>query len=177
MNVPDIPPPELSRTIKVRPQPPEKLTVAADEAERRALAVRFAIPEVRSLAAELAFGSDGAVVTAKGRLCADIIQSCAVSGDDFPVRISEPLDLRFVPEGSIDVVEDEIELDPDAPDEIEFDGETFDVGEAIAQSLGLSIDPFAEGPNADAVRRAAGITDDSAPSGPLAEALAKLLKD
>mgnify|MGYP006139369497 CR=1 FL=1 len=62
---------------------------------------------------------------------------------------------RFVPEGSIEVADDEeIELASDSPDEIEFDGESFDVGEAVAQSLGLAINPYAEGPRADAVRPA-----------------------
>ncbi|MCT2557402.1 DUF177 domain-containing protein [Tsuneonella sp. YG55] len=170
--------PEFSRIVKVRPQPPERLTLVADETERAALAERFGIPAVRSLVAELAFVPDGAIVAAKGRLTADLVQTCAVSGEDFPVRIDEPLDLRFVPEGSLDAgADEEVELDSGGPDEIEYEGEAFDAGEAVAQSLGLAIDPYAEGPSADAARREAGITDDAAPRGPLAEALAALRKD
>jgi uncharacterized metal-binding protein YceD (DUF177 family) len=170
--------PEFRRIVKARPQPPARLSLVADEAERAALAQRFAIPEVRALTAELAFVPDGDAFAAQGRLVADLVQTCAVSGDEFPVRIDAPLELRFVPEGSIEVADDEeIELASDSPDEIEFEGESFDVGEAVAQSLGLAIDPYAEGPNADAVRRAAGIIDDdAAPRGPLADALAKLTK-
>ncbi len=170
--------PEFSRIVKLRPHPPERLTLVAEEAERAALAQRFDIPDVRSLVAELAFDPDGAVLTARGKLAAELLQTCSVSGEDFPVRIDEVLDLRFVPLGSLDASEDEeVELDSDGPDEIEYEGETIDVGEAIAQSLGLAIDPYAEGPNADTARREAGITDDAAPRGPLAEALAKLAKD
>jgi uncharacterized metal-binding protein YceD (DUF177 family) len=170
--------PELSRVVKLRPQPPERLTVTATEIERAALARRFAIPEVRSLVAELALVADGQAVSARGRLTADLVQACAVSGDPFAVRIDEPLDLLFVPEGSLDAADDEegMELDSDGPDEIEYQGEDFDLGEAVAQSLGLAIDPYAEGPDAEAVRREAGITDDDAPRGALAEALAKLSK-
>ena len=164
--------------VKLRPQPPDHLTVTATEAERAALAARFAIPEVRSLVAELSFVVNGASIAAKGRLQADLVQNCAISGDDFPVRIAEPLDLLFVPSGTLDTVEEEeVELDSSGPDEIEYEGESIDAGEAIAQSLGLAIDPYAEGPNADAARRNAGISDDGAPSGPLAEALTKLAKD
>lgn len=167
---------ELSRIVKVRPQPPQHLEVIADDAERAALALRFAIPEVRGLTANLAFVAEGPVVSAKGKLRADLVQTCAVSGEDFPVRIEEALDLRFVPEA--DMVtgseDEEIELSSDEPDEIGYDGESFDAGEAIAQSLGLAIDPYAEGPNADAARKAAGIIGEDAPKGPLAEALAAL---
>lgn len=170
--------PEFSRIVKVRPQAPERLAVHAEDAERAALAARFDIPEIRSLTADLVFDADGPAITAKGRMVADLVQTCAVAGDDFPVRIDEALDLRFVPVGTLSIAdEDEVELDSDGPDEIEYDGESIDVGEAIAQSLGLSIDPYAEGPNADAVRREAGIVDEDAPRGPLADALRALRPD
>ena len=172
-------PPELSRIVKVRPQPPQHLEVTADDAERAALALRFAVPEIRSLTATLAFVADGAAVSGKGSLRADLVQTCAVSGEDFPVRIEEALDLRFVPESDMATAseDEEVELASDEPDEIGYDGESIDMGEAIAQSLGLSIDPYAGGPNADAVRREAGIVDEDAPRGPLADALRALRPD
>ncbi len=40
---------------------------------------------------------EGERVTATGRLTADVIQACRVSAEDFPVRIDEPVHLRFVP--------------------------------------------------------------------------------
>lgn len=169
--------PEFSRIVKVRPHPPEKLAISANAAELTALASRFCIPAVKKLDAELAFIADGDAVTATGSVTADLVQTCSVAGDDFPVRIDEPLDLRFVPEGSLDTVEEEIELASDGADEIEYDGESFDIGEAVAQSLGLAIDPYAEGPTADAVRKEAGIIDEDAPKGALAEALANLKRD
>ena len=81
-----------------------------------------------------------------------------------------------MPEGSIhpSLQEDEeieIELEAEDLDEIEYAGEKFDLGEAIAQSLALAIDPYAEGPNAEEARKKAGIELDDAPRGPLAEAL------
>jgi uncharacterized metal-binding protein YceD (DUF177 family) len=165
---------ELSRVIKARPHPPEHIEVIATAPERAALAERFSISAVESLAATIQLIEDGADITAKGRLVADIVQTCGVSGDDFPVHIDEAIDLRFVPGLTVPDSEEEIELAIDEPDEIEFDGETFDIGEAVAQSLGLAIDPYAVGPEAEIVRKEAGILDESAPSGPLAEALARL---
>ena len=108
--------------------------------------------------------------------------SCAISGEEFPVSIDEPLLLRFVPEGAIDPAlsadeEIEIDLSGEDSDEIDYSGDAFDLGEAVAQSLGLAIDPYATGPNADAAREKAGITSDDVPSGPLAAALAALKKD
>ena len=48
-----------------------------------------------------------------------------------------------------------------------------DLGEAVAQSFGLALDPYATGPDAETTRRDAGIVAESAPSGPFA-ALAAL---
>ena len=114
------------------------------------------------------------LVAVSGRLAAEIVQTCGVSGEDFPVRIEEPIALRFVPEVVRSVPDEEIELEEAELDEIEYSGDAFDLGEAIAQTLGLAIDPYAEGPNADAASREAGIISDEAPSGPLADALRKL---
>ena len=162
---------EFSRMVRVRPAPPDQIAIEASEAERAALADRFEVVAIRSLHAELAFNLDGDAIEARGTLTAELVQSCAVSGEDFPVRIVEPVALRFVQEARSVDPEEEAELPADEPDEIEFTGDAFDVGEAIAQSLGLAIDPFAEGPNADAARRDAGIVEEGEAEGPLADML------
>ena len=162
--------------VHLRPHPPESLSIEADDRERAGLAARFGVVAINALEAELDFEPDGDAIIATGRLTADLVQNCAVSGEDFPSRVEERLALRFVPAGSIEPTEEEIELASDDPDEIEFEGDCIDLGEAVAQSLGLAIDPYAEGPGADEARRTAGIVDESAPRGPLAEALAKLTK-
>jgi uncharacterized metal-binding protein YceD (DUF177 family) len=107
------------------------------------------------------------------------MQPCAISGEDFPVTIDEPVDLRFVEECQRIAAEEaeEIELEADDCDEIEYSGEMFDLGEAVAQTLGLAIDPYAEGPHADAARKAAGIVQEGEQNGPLADLLAGLKKD
>ncbi len=166
--------PEFSRPVRARPTPPERLAIEANETERTALAERFGICAIEQLRAELAFEPDGAAVLATGTLTAEVIQTCAVSEEDFPVRIDEPLALLFVPEARAVDPDEEAELPGDEPDEIEFSGDMFDVGEAVAQSLGLAIDPFAEGPGADAARREAGIAQEGETEGPLAELLKSL---
>ncbi|WFL78199.1 DUF177 domain-containing protein [Altererythrobacter arenosus] len=173
---------ELTRIVKARQLPAAAIVIDADENERTALARRFGIPAVNAIHAEISLEEDGKAVLARGTLTANIVQNCAVSGEEFEVSIDEPLLMRFVKEGQIDPAlsedeEIEIEISPEDCDEIEYSGESFDLGEAVAQSLGLAIDPYAEGPEADAVRRAAGITGDDTPSGPLADALRGLRKE
>lgn len=173
--------PELSRMIKVRPLPAATVTVEANDTERSAMARRFGLPAIGELRASVDLEQDGKAIRATGSLNALVTQTCAISGEEFEATIAEQLALRFVEEGRIDpaLAEDgeiEIELDAEDLDEIEYSGEAFDLGEAIAQSLGLAIDPYAEGPNADEARNSAGISSDDAPSGPLAEALKALKK-
>lgn len=170
---------ELTRPIKVKGLPGDTVVVEADAGERAALARRFGLPGIDLLRAEIDLEQRGKAIRATGTLKAAIRQACAISGEDFPANIEEPIDLRFVEETDLpapDDVEIEIELEADDCDEIEYSGDMFDLGEAVAQSLGLSIDPYAEGPNADAARKAAGIVQEGEQEGPLAAALAALKK-
>lgn len=175
-----LPPPELTRMIKVRPLPAEPVVIEATEAERAALAARFGLGAVHSLRAQVALEQKPRAIRATGRLRADILQPCAISAEDFPVTIDEPVDLRFVEDTGRPMTEAEaleIELEADDCDEIAFTGEMFDLGEAVAQTLGLAIDPYAEGPGADAARAAAGIVAEGEQLGPLADMLAALKRD
>ena len=162
--------PEFSRPIDRRNIKSDPVRLVADHAERSALAKRFGLVAIERLEAEVSLGDDGDAVTAEGRLSADIVQTCAVSGEDLPVSIAEPLALRFVPAG--EVADEEVELDEEELDEIPFTGNAFDLGEAVAQSLALAIDPYATGPQAERVRQEKGLGEEQA-SGPFA-ALAAL---
>lgn len=171
---------ELTRPIKVKGLPGDAVVIEADAGERAALARRFGLPGIDSLRAEIDLEQRGKAIRATGTLKAAIRQACAISGEDFPANIEEPIDLRFVEETGLTAPDDEeieIELEADDCDEIEYSGDMFDLGEAVAQSLGLSIDPYAEGPNADAARKAAGIVQEGEQEGPLAEMLKGLKTD
>lgn len=170
--------PELTRMIRHKPLPAGAVEVVASEAERAALARRFGITAIDRLVARIELAGDGKAVSAEGTLEADLVQPCAVSGEDFPVTVREDIALRFVPAGSVpDAPDIEIELADEDLDEIEYEGDMFDLGEAVAQSLALAIDPYAEGPNADAARKAAGIVPEGEQDGPLAALLAGLRKN
>jgi len=173
--------PELSRRIKVKGLPGDTIVIEADEGERAALAARFGLPAIDNLRADIAVEQRGSSIRATGTLRAAIHQTCAISGEDFPVTIDEMLDLKFVEEGTVDAAhtedgEIEVELDAEDCDEIDYSGDAFDLGEAVAQTLGLAIDPFAEGPGADAARKKAGIVGEGEQDGPMAEMLKGLTK-
>ena len=158
MSEPALPQPEFSRPMDVRQTDRRNVTLTASEAERAALARRFGIVRIDRLDALLELDRDGTTVSAAGRLEADIVQSCAVSGEDLPMVAEEELTLRFVPQGS-HAPDEELELSEDDCDEIEYAGSVIDLGEAVAQSLALAIDPFATGPDAERVRKEVGLDE------------------
>jgi len=164
---------EFSRVYDRRNLPHGPVMLEANEAERAALAERFALVAIGSLKADISLAASGETISADGMLEAEIVQSCAVSGEDLPVKISEPLALVFVPASSVQTTEEEVELEEHELDQIAYEGTSFDLGEAVAQSLALATDPFATGPNAEAARRDAGLSDADR-SGPLAAGLAAL---
>lgn len=173
--------PELTRTIKARLLPASAVLIEADERERTALAQRFGVLSIEALDARIELDQCSKGVRAKGVLQARLTQACAVSGEPFGVRINEPVILRFIESGSVVLTpsdEDEIDFDltADDCDEIEYDGDSFDVGEAVAQTLGLAINPYAEGPAAATARRQAGILAEGEQDGPLAAGLAAALQ-
>lgn len=164
---------EFSRVIDLRQITDAPIVLEPTGDERRRLAGRFAISAVDRLRAEVTLVRDGEKVLASGRLVADIVQPCAISGEDFAVHVDEPIALRFVPPGH-HAPDEELEITADECDEIEFEGLTIDLGEAVAQSLALAIDPFAEGPEAERARIEHNLAGDPS-SGPFA-ALAALRK-
>lgn len=164
--------PEFSRPVDRRHLTAQPVKIVADKGEREALAQRFGLVAIGRLEATVTLEADGEAVAAQGTLSAEIVQSCAVTGDDLPLTIAEPLNLRFVPEAA--AAEEEVELEPAELDEIPYSDTTFDLGEAVAQSLALAIDPYATGPDAERVRREKGLSD-GASNGPFA-ALAALKK-
>jgi len=173
-------PSELERLIKVKGLPGEAVMVEADEAERAALAQRFGLTRIDNLRAVVELEQRPTAIRATGTLTAQFLQPCSVSGEDFAVHVDEPLDLRFVEAGASDPLVDEdaeIELEAVDCDDIDYSGEAFDLGEAVAQTLGLAIDPYAEGPGADEARAKAGIVKEGEQEGPLADMLRGLTKD
>lgn len=170
--------PEFSRPFDLRGITARPVRLEANAAECEAIARRFGLVSVDRLEAELSLSAEGGAVSASGTMDAAIVQGCAVSGEDLPLTIHEDITLRLVPAATLEVSEPdtEVELDADELDEIGYHGTSFDLGEAVAQSLALAIDPYAEGPDADRIRREQGLMEEGS-TGPLADALKGLLKE
>jgi uncharacterized metal-binding protein YceD (DUF177 family) len=143
--------PEFSRrfTLDAIGSIPRSVTIEATADECAALAARFDLVSLGSLTATAMLVASAAGVETTGRFVADIVQSCVVTGDPVPAHFDEAFTLRFVEPDALVSDADEIELTGDDCDLIEMDGGAVDLGEAVAQTLGLSLDPF---PRSDAER-------------------------
>lgn len=141
--------------------------IAADAAERAALARRFDLVAIDRLEATLTFARDEGDVRVAGRVTGAVTQACSVTGDPLPATVDEPVRLRFA-----DAVEEgeEVELSEVAADTMPIEGGAIDLGEAVAQTLALSLDPFPRGPGADAALARAGVLSEreAGPFGALA---------
>jgi uncharacterized metal-binding protein YceD (DUF177 family) len=78
----------------------------------------------------------------------------------------------FVPQPEPGGPDEEIELGPEDCDVVLHDGSAIDLGDAIADTLALSLDPYPRSAAADAALKEAGVLGE-AEAGPFA-ALAKL---
>lgn len=144
--------PEFSRTFDVRQCDGKQVHIIADQNERAALNERFGLVRIDRLEARLSLSRKDRTVEVEGTIEAAFVQSCAVSAEDLPVSVSEEIFFRFVPKTDGHAPDEEVEIDAQDCDEIEYAGTSFDLGEAVAQSLALAIDPFATGPEAEEAR-------------------------
>lgn len=168
--------PEFSRLVRIDTlgEGDRRLAIEADDVERAALAIRFGLLALDSLAAEATLRREGDVILAEGRVTARATQACVASGGPVPADIDEAFSLRFVPEA--EEATEEMELAIEDVDVIDYAGGAIDLGEAVAETLALSLDPFPRAPDAAAVLRDAGVlSEDEVATGPFAAL--KALKD
>lgn len=158
---------EFVRLFEVRQCEGKAAHIDATKEERAALSRRFGIVRIDRLVADVVLHRKDRVVEATGTISADIVQACAISAEDLPVAVEEPLTIRFVPEVRVYAPDEEIELSAEDRDEIEYSGTHFDLGEAVAQTLALAIDPFAVGPEAEEARKRPELNGEAEP-GPFA---------
>lgn len=165
------PNPEFSRPLRLDQigAGENKNAINAEAEERAALAKRFGLAAIDSLSAEYAVSRDVVSVIARGTLKAQVTQTCSVTGEPIPVTLNESFAIRFMPEPDTEAVE-ETELNEDECDTVFYAGSAIDLGEAAAETLLLSLDPFPRGPNAAATLKEAGVVSDEdvQPTGALA---------
>ena len=148
----------------------ERLDLSADEAERTRIADRLGLATLERLDAHIVLRREGDRIDASGRFKAMLEQRCVASGAALPVRLDEAFALTFLPNPAPG--DDEIELGADDLDTLFHDGLAIDLGDAIADSLALALDPYPRSATADAALREAGVISEEE-AGPFA-ALAAL---
>lgn len=166
----------FARPVVVDPWPSGgiELSLEATPEERRALAERFDLVSVERFAghALLELSGKGDGIRLRGRLEAEVVQSCVVSLEEVRSTVDEPFECRFTRPGA--ALPDEPAWDEDIEP---LEGAEVDVGEAFAQQLALALDPYPRAADAYAlVSRELGpniALGEEEPEGALAVAMRK----
>jgi uncharacterized metal-binding protein YceD (DUF177 family) len=135
------------------------MVIKADAEARTALAKRFDVLTLDALSAELSILLKANGFLVSGAFSAKLSQACIATGDPVPAQIKEPLSILFMPEAHLAKQGDDAEIGLDSADldVVTFDGAQIDLGEAVAQSLALAINPYPRSAGADEYLRQKGV--------------------
>lgn len=143
---------EFSRIITVEPWPERGIAVdwSADPAERQALAERFDLIDVASLRGYGRLARNDDELHFEGRLEAEVVQACVVSLEPVAASISVPVMRRYQRVEGVAAIEEHTAIDLDDDEDVEpLHGREIDLGEAMAEQLGLALDPYPRAAQAD----------------------------
>ena len=150
--------PEFSRPVAIdRVGRAGETRIAADEAERAALVRRFGLAGLDRLEASYTLTREAAGFRARGRIAADLAQSCVATGEPVAETIDAPFTLKFLPADLAAPEAEEVELDEEDCDTIFYEGGAIDMGEAVAQTLALTMNPWPRASDADTKLVEAGV--------------------
>lgn len=133
------------------------VTIEADDAERRRLAGRFRWIALDRLEADVTLTPRAGAIAATGGLRATLTQRCVATGEPVPETMDEAFAVRFVERGLLASGEEEVELGEDDLDVIDYEGGAIDIGEAVAQTLALAVEPYPRVADAETRLREAGV--------------------
>lgn len=149
---------EFSHVVKISEvgNHSRNLRLSADETARNGLMARFDLAALDNLEAEISLKHEADAVIATGRFTASLAQFCIATHDPVPAKLDEPIHIQFMAEPTSNG-EVELELAPEDCDTMFHDGQTIDLGEAVAQSMGLALNPYPRSPEAEKILKAAGV--------------------
>lgn len=172
--------PEFSRLVRIDTigEAPRAMDIAAEKSERVALARRFGLPDLAKLEATLTLSRRGEEIAVHGTLAAAVTQACVATAEPVAADVEAPFDILFRPQPDAAAADDEVELSESEMDVVFHDGAAVDLGEAVAETLALALDPYPRAPGADEALKAAGVKSEAeaGPFGALAELRNKLKK-
>ena len=99
-------------------------------------------------------------------------QSCVATGEPVEAEVDEPFDIVFRPQPDAAAPTRRSSSSESELDVVFYDGAAIDLGEAVAETLSLGLDPYPRAPDAEAALKAAGVKSEEE-AGPFA-ALAAL---
>lgn len=142
---------ELSRPVDLRSVLENEevaLDIRATAEECKVLAQRFDILEVQDLNAYLTIrpGSTRDLIKIEGEIMAHVVQSCCVTLAPVKETVQDTFSDTLTTNPELLVPEEETDSDTDQPVEL-IRGDQIDIGEVIAQWLGLALNPY---PRSDA---------------------------
>jgi Large ribosomal RNA subunit accumulation protein YceD len=146
----------LSRPLAVADIPPRgrDIKVEASAGERDRIAAAFELAGLEQLTGAFHLRAAGEGARLEGEVEAQIRQICVVSLEPFDTRLSEKVDLRFVPEPRSGQAfappagEITISLEEEDPPEPIVDGR-IDLGAVMLEFLALGIDPYPRKPGVE----------------------------
>ncbi len=109
------------------------------------LADRFKLIALNSFSAAITVQKEAKtdIIWIRGDIKADLVQQCVVTLGDVPEQVADSFELMLVsPELAEQMDEDEVYLDPKAPDYDAFDGSLVPVGDIVVQTLSVLMDPY-----------------------------------
>jgi uncharacterized metal-binding protein YceD (DUF177 family) len=109
-------------------------------------------------------------VRVEGRLSASVTQSCVATDLPVPAEIEEPFSIVFRPPPEVTGSDEELELSEGELDVVFYEGGSVDLGEAVAETMSLSLDPYPRSAEAEDALKAAGVIseEEAKPASPLA---------
>ena len=137
---------ELSRVVAIEDLGPDGrvIEVVADAAELAALARRFDLVSLDALSATVTVRPTMAgEIDLAGELTATVVQRCVVSLEPVAGAVGDQFALRYSRE--FDAADEAFD---DGPLIEPWPGDAIDVGEVVAQHLGLALDPYPRAPEA-----------------------------
>lgn len=120
------------------------------------LSERFDLVALNSLVATVSISRKGhdEGILIEGQVKADLIQRCIASLADVPEVVDVPFSLLLVdPETADRMDADESYLDAEQPEYDALEGDTVEVGEVVAQTVAISMNPY---PRAEGIELSTG---------------------
>lgn len=145
----------------------DPIALEANAKQCAALAARFDLPAIYSLKADISLSNDP--IQMRGVMQAKIDQICVATGETISCAIKEDIAINFLETPDVNPNDSEIELEDDDCDTIFYNGREIDIGEAIAQSLYLAIDPFPRIENSDIILAKVGVISEEEMAAKLAQ--------